>query len=212
MGSINERFNRFLYGSDGRGLVGTSLDTMQTRFLPPQFCSDLHEAMKKLCNEGAITLSVLRSPGTKHQHGHVVTIKPNPNNSELPYSIHAKDHEPWEKAYYQSNALVNNQGEAFPYSEKPLCEFLVNGENSLLYKGRSAENELKFPIVHIAQALQNHQATIVKLAQNRRTLNLAEDSNQLPSSVIEGLNSISDVLRPFNSKLSYEQASDFGKG
>jgi hypothetical protein len=214
-GKINERFNRFLYGYLGRGPVGRNYKTLQTRSAPARFRSDLHEAMKLLCQEGLITLTAYR--GT---HGHTVTIDPRTNDPHFPYSIHAMDVELPKVSRYgkrvdiKSNALVNSKGEAFPYPDKPLYQFLIGREfqmNSGMLGWIEYQNELSFPMFHIYQFLENPDNAIIKLVDNKKilNLNLARDQDQLPSSVIEGLNRISKVLGTFDPRLSYTKPSHF---
>jgi hypothetical protein len=213
-GDMNLRFNLFLHGLHGRGPVGEKLKNSNGwvhLFPPAQFCSDLHEAMKLLCQEGLITLTADRG-----NHGHLVTLNPHTNNPHFPYSIHALDVElpairtNRKRVDLKSNALVNFNGEACPYPNKPLYEHLEDKEPVITGFGSNSDNELKLPIHFNYQVLANPHHARIKFGHDRKQFNLAEDQDQLPSSVIEGLNIISEVLRPFDPRLPYTQPYHFG--
>ncbi|MFN9691767.1 MAG: hypothetical protein ACK551_06690 [Vampirovibrionales bacterium] len=216
-GDINQRFSRFLYGNLGRGPVGRNYKTSQTRSAtrsaPAQFRSDLHKAMKLLCQEGLITLTADRG-----NHGHLVTLNPHTNNPHFPYSIHAMDVElpkvssDGKRVDLKSNALVNYKGEAFPYPNKPLYEFLIDGvpqPNWGMLGWIQYKNVLSFPMFHISQILQMPRYARIKLDHHKNQFQLDRDQQQLPSSVIEGLNIISELLRPFDPRLSYTRPYHF---
>ncbi|MFM7389414.1 MAG: hypothetical protein ACKO34_02170 [Vampirovibrionales bacterium] len=208
-GDVNERFNRFLYGNSGTGPVGANFSsTAQQRFAPPQFCSDLHQAMQALCEEGNIQLLAMRGSG-RTAHSHSVTVNPHTNDANYLYSIHARDKElpkvriDNSDVDVQSNAFVNAQGEAFPIANKPLYEFRENGQTLVSLGGRDAADELKLPLQHTSQALQYPERTRVKLEGDKKLIILSSDWKQLPESVIKGLNSIGDILREFDPRKTY---------
>ena len=211
-GDMNLRFNRYLHGLHGRGPVGEISNGSFYLSPPAQFCSDLHKAMKLLCQEGLITLTADRG-----NHGHLVTLKPRQNDPHFPYSIHTLDVElpairdDGTRVDIQSNALVNSSGVACAYPNKPLYEYLEDKEPVVTGFGPESENELKVPIHHIYQILQMPRYARIKLDHHKNQFQLDRDQKQLPSSVIEGLNIISKILRPFDPRLSYTQPFHFGR-
>jgi hypothetical protein len=212
-GEVDASFYRYLYGQYGTGIVGESHASPRRPFPPAQFSSEMDEAMKLLCQNGPITITADRI-----NHGHTFIIDPRTNDPEYAYSIHARDLELPEVSTdgsvldKQSNARVNLKGEAFPCPGKPLYKFSQNGKpEQLTLVSRSYPNALKLPVLHLDQALQDHNNAIIKFKIDNKllNLNLAKYQSIIPDHIKEALNIISELLRPFNPELSYTKASHF---
>ena len=192
--------------------VHVKLDRRYKGPIPQKLCSKLNQAFDLLClDQDSIRLSALnRNFDILHAHHLFVKKGQKGKYRSLVTNDNETAHIRGERMFMQelSHVLLDKNGNVLPDLEKPVHVQIVC--NRTRYEGdcwradQIRDNIAYLPLSYLHELLQNHNDAIIRTVGKPLILTETQDK-----SVIQALNIISEVLRPFNPNIPYKKPSHF---